>query len=405
MLMIDSPSATIERVADLDVNWQLGVGTRLAHWGEEEKIGGAVVPPLFQNSLFVFETSDELLQALSQHTIREPHHYSRLSNPTIELAEKKIAMLENAECCKVTGCGQAAIANAIMSAVEGGSHVIAVDTVYRPGRILLEDYLNRFGVETTFVSGLDTDELLDAIRPNTSLIYLESPSSLMFRVQDIPTIAREARAKGITTMIDNTYCTPLLMNPLEMGIDLVVHSATKYFGGHSDLTAGAICGDQRLIDRITRREGDLFGNILHPFTAWLLVRGLRTLHVRLKYHEASANLLAGWLEDRPEIEVVHHVGLASHPQHRLIRQMMRGSTGLFSFEPKVQDPERVKAFVDALKLFGKGVSWGGFESLAIPLPVKPLGYDEQRWIVRLFCGLEDVEDLRRDVEQALVHLS
>jgi cystathionine gamma-lyase len=383
----------------------LGFDTLIAHFGEEEKIHGAVVPPIFQNSLFLFDQVEDLLDALTKNPLGPPHHYSRLTNPSVDLAEQKIARLEGTQACKLIGSGMGALSTAIMSSVEAGSHVVALDTAYQPVRTLLTNYLSHLGVTVTYVGGEDTDELLDAIRPETSVVYLEAPSSLMFRLQDVPTITRETRARGITTVFDNTYNTPLHMNPHAMGVDLVCHSCSKYLGGHSDITAGAVCGTRERIDRITKREVNLLGNILHPFQAWLLVRGMRTLSLRLKRHEATANALAAWLEERTEIERVHHISLPSFPQRDLYQSLMRGSGGLFSFEPKVQDDAKVFAFCNALKLFGRGISWGGFESLVVPQKVSPLNYQEPRWIIRLFCGLEDAEDLMRDVEGALSALN
>jgi cystathionine beta-lyase/cystathionine gamma-synthase len=194
------------------------------------------------------------------------------------------------------------------------------------------------------------------------------------------------------------------MQPHKLGVDIVCHSATKYLGGHSDITGGAICANQERIDGIIRHEINLLGSILHPFQAWLLNRGMHTLELRLKRHEATANTVATWLENRKEVARVNHVSLGSFPQRDLYKKTMSGSGGLFSFEPQNQDPSKVKKFADALKIFQRGVSWGGFESLVVALPVQPLGYKSKKWIVRLFCGLEAVEDLIADIDQALVHL-
>ncbi|RYG35931.1 PLP-dependent transferase [bacterium] len=378
-----------------------GLGTRLAHLGEENIPNGAVVPPIFQNSLFTFDTVAELMDAMIRQPNGPAHHYSRISNPTLEVAERKIADLEGAEACKVLGCGMAAIANAILSVVQSGSHVIIPDTAYYPARVFVERYLARFGVTHTYVSGMSTEEIFDAIRPETALIYLEAPTSALFRMQDIPAITKVAREKGISTIIDNTYATPLFMQPLALGVDIVCHSATKYMGGHSDVTAGAICTSNERMDRIVREEIVLMGNILHPFPAWLLTRGLRTLELRLKRHEATGNAVAGWLETRPEIERVHHISLASYPQRDLYQSLMKGSGGLFSFEPKEQSKEKVWAFCDALNLFQRGISWGGHESLVVPLLAHPADYVEAHWVIRLYTGLEEPEDLIRDIESAL----
>ena len=380
-----------------DLSWT----TLLQHYGEEEKASGAVAPPIYQNSLFVFEKMDQLMNAMLLHPAGPDHHYSRVSNPSVEIAEKKIAMLEGTDACKLTGSGMAAITIAVMSCVEQGSHVVCVDTAYGPLKALLTDYLSKFGVTHTFVQGIDVDEVVAAIRPETTVIYLESPSSLVFQLQDMEAIAKIAKERGITTICDNTYNTPIHMKPHLIGIDLVCHSATKYLGGHSDLTAGAVCGSQQRIDRITRQEINLIGSLLHPFQSWLLNRSLRTLELRLKRHEATANHVAAWLENQPEVAQVLHISLPSFPQRDLYKKMMSGSSGLFTFIPKTQDHKKVTAFVDELKLFQRGVSWGGFESLALALRVHPMGYEKETSIVRLFCGLEDVSDILADLKQAM----
>lgn len=378
-----------------------GVGTRLAHFGEDEKLLGAVVPPIFQNSLFLFDRVDDLFSAMTNNIEGPPCHYSRISNPSVDLAERKIADLEGAEACKLVGTGMGALTLAILSTVESGAHVVAPDTCYGPVRGLLNDVLPRYGVTHTLVDGRDTQELLDAIRPETKLVYLESPSSILFRLQDIEAITKVTREKGIVTAFDNTYNTPLHYNPIRHGIDIVCHSATKYLGGHSDLTAGAVCTDRERMDRIVKYELNYLGSILHPFSAWLLTRGLRTLQLRVARHEATANTVASWLETRPEVDLVRHISLPSFEQRDLYQRMIGRSTGLFSFEPKVQEAERVKAFCDHLKLFGRGVSWGGHESLVIPIPMTAMGLDGPRWVIRLYCGLEEPEDLIRDLTDAM----
>jgi cystathionine gamma-lyase len=219
-------------------------------------------------------------------------------------------------------------------------------------------------------------------------------------MQDLPAITAFARANGINTVIDNTYATPLLLNPISLGVDVVCHSATKYMSGHSDITAGAIVGSQKMIYDITMAEVNMMGNILHPFSAWLLLRGIRTLAARLPLHGKTADDVANWLEGHPAVAQVHHISLDSYPQRDLYQKMFKGSGGLFSFEPKDQSRESVLAFCDALKIFQRGISWGGFESLVVPLLTSPADYEKPRWVVRLFCGLEGVNDLKADISQA-----
>ncbi len=378
--------------------------TLIQHFGEDEKILGAVTPPIFQNSLFVFDTIDELSEAMREHPEGPPYHYSRTSNPTVDLVERKLAMLEGTDACKVTGSGMAALSIAVMSAVQQSSHIVAVDTGYGPLKSFVTGYLSKFGVTNTLVDGSEVSEIEAALRPETSVIYLESPSSMLFKMQDFEAIAKIAKARGITTICDNSYATPIFMTPHKLGIDIVCHSATKYLAGHSDMTAGVICSDRKRIDSILRHEIGLFGSILHPFQSWLLTRSLRTLELRMKRHEATANQVTVWLEQQKQVERVHHVSLPSYRQRKLFQKMMSGSAGLFSFEPKVQDGDKAKAFANALKVFQRGVSWGGYESLAVVAKLSPMAFKEPRWTIRLFCGLEDPEDIIADLDQAMKHL-
>jgi cystathionine beta-lyase/cystathionine gamma-synthase len=260
-------------------------------------------------------------------------------------------------------------------------------------------------VEHTLVDGRDPESFRRALRPETALIHLESPGSMLFRQQDVAAVAAIAHDHGALVTIDNSYATPLNMRPLELGADLVIHSASKYLGGHSDLTAGAICGPRRLLDPIIRNELNLLSGLLHPFSGWLLTRGLRTLPMRLERCAASAQALAEWLEDRPETRQVHHAGLTTDPQRELFLRQMKGASGLFSFEPVSQDRAQIFAFCDSLRIFQRGISWGGHESLAVPSFVQTSDRPAGRWVVRLNCGFEDPGALRADLEQALPRLS
>jgi cystathionine beta-lyase/cystathionine gamma-synthase len=339
---------------------------------------------------------------MAKHPASAPHSYSKSSNPSLDLAERKIADMEGADACKLVGCGAAALSMTIMANTAAGAHVVLPDTAYFPVRHLLADTLARFGVTHTLVDGRRKEDFLDAIRPETTLIYLEAPSSMMMRMQDVEGVTAETRVRGIATMFDNTYNTPLHFKPLKHGVDVVVHSVTKYMGGHSDLTAGAICTDAARMDRIVRGEINAFGSAA-PFVSWLVTRGLRTLPLRLKRHESTANTIAAWLETRPEVARVHHLGLPSYPQRALVETLFSGTGGLFSLELENQSIEAAYRFVNALKLFGRGVSWGGHESLVVANPVKTI--DGIRSVVRLYCGLEEPEDLQRDLEQAFAAAS
>ncbi|MBS1703438.1 MAG: PLP-dependent transferase [Armatimonadetes bacterium] len=380
---------------------EYGFSTDLAHFAEDEKHHGAVIPPIYQNSLFVFDTMEELHTAIQNHPGSAPHHYSRVSNPTIDILEQKLAHFEGGEACKVFAAGMTGVSMAILSCVKQGSHVVAVDGIYGPTKAFLTDYLLQFGVECSIVDGRDTQAIIDACKDNTTLIYLETPTSNTFRLQDVPAICAFARSKGITTIVDSTYNTPIHMKPLEMGADIVVHSLTKYYGGHSNAMGGAVIGSKAYIQKLIKREILMIGALLPPFPAWLFIQGTRTLKLRIKQHEATANQVATWLEQQPEVKVVHHISLPSNPQYELYKATMTGSSGLFSFEAKTRDKAKIMDFCNRLKQFGRGISWGAFESLVVASHVKPIDYAESEWFVRLFCGLEDPEDLIADIAQAL----
>ncbi len=378
--------------------------TMLQHLGEDEHVLGAVVPPIFQNSLFVFDTWEEFRAAMDQQS--DPSVpgarciYSRMNNPTLDLVGQKLAALEGAECGRFFSSGMAAISAAIMASTKAGSHVVCVDTCYGPTRAFLSDYMPKFGVETTFVVGVDTQEIIDACRPNTTLIYLESPSSIIFRLQDLAAIAEFAKSRGIRTAIDNSYSSAVLQRPIEFGIDYSVSTATKYFGGHSDVVAGSIACSKDLMHDLIQNEGQYLGAPLGPFQCWLVLRSFRTMHLRLRQHAETANAVAAWVRSQPWVEQVYHVGFDDFAQRELRDKQMLGSGGLFSFVPRVQDAARLQTFTQALQIYQLGVSWGGFESLCVPLEMQPMDWSEKKWMVRLFNGLEHADDLIADLEQA-----
>lgn len=363
------------------------------HEGDEyDRYMGAIVPPIFQNSLFTRKTVDH------------GYAYTRVSNPTIEIAERKIAELEGGEAARCFSSGMAAITAALLYGLEKDSHVICPRNVYAPTRSWLETYMAKFGVEATFVSGEDAASFERAIRPNTKVIYLESPLSNVFTLQDLKAIASMAKAQGILTIIDNTWATPLYQNPLEFGIDLVVHSASKYMGGHSDIVAGAIIGSQAIMEAMTHNERGLFGAVMDPHQAWLLIRGMRTLPVRMRQHQESAMKIAAYLESHPKVKQVFYPGLPSHPQYELGQRQMSGYSGLMSFVPR-GSREQIRQFMKSLRLFEEGPSWGGFESL---INSPGLWIDEETsrqsgiplGLIRISVGLEHVDSLLEDFEQA-----
>lgn len=376
--------------------------TLAAHAGDDPFLFlGAASPPIFETSTFIFESYEAMEKALAEP---ESHFlYTRGNNPTVRVAEEKIAALEGADFCRLFGSGMAAISAAILSCVKAGDHVVTVDTVYGPARTFLTRYLTRFGITTTVVDGCDLAEWEAAIRPNTALFYLESPSSMLMKLQDLSAVSNLAKRHGIKTVIDNSYSTALLQRPLELGIDLSVYSGTKYFGGHSDVLAGAIVGRTELLRPISQQEHQLLGGIIGPFEAWLVARGLRTLPVRMREHQVNTAKVAEFLAGHSRVARIHYPGHPSHPQYELAMRQMKGASSLLSFELDTRDKEQVKRFVDAIHYFGLGASWGGYESLMILPSIgrKPAQDGPHTTLVRIHVGLEDPADLIEDLDHAL----
>jgi cystathionine beta-lyase len=375
----------------------------LHHMNEDDNPFGAVSPPIYQTSIFSFKSFADFREALND----EVNHslYTRGNNPTVVLAEEKLAALEGAGRAKLLSSGSSAISHAIMAFVRAGDHVVCVRDCYSWCADLLENYLPRFGVNHTFVDGTDTGELIAAIKPETKVIYLESPTTLTFKIQDLEEIAAEAKKRGIKTITDNTWATPIFCNPLKIGIGIVVHSGSKYLGGSSDIIAGAAVGSKEDIDLIQKQEFMQLGTVPDPFMAWLLLRGLRTLHVRLKSHYETTLRAASFLEKHPRVESVLYPMLPSHPQYERAQKLFRGGSGLFSFRLRTKKLADAVRFTDSLKLFKRAVSWGGYESLVFPNAAK---YREDKDIpperlplIRLHIGLEQSDDLIEDLDNAL----
>lgn len=359
---------------------------------------GAVVPPIFQNSLNVFPSAEEMSRywdTLHKTGEETQHMYGRVSNPTIEILEKKIAALERAESCICCGSGMAAITSALIHFLSADDHVVAVGQMYSRGFL---SYLERFKIAHTIITGKSIDEFESAIQDNTKVIYLESPSSMFFSLQDLEAVACLARSRGIITIIDNTYSTPIFQKPIPLGIDLTVHSMSKYIGGHSDIIGGAITGSQENIKAIAKAERGTLGGILHPFEGWLALRGIRTLPIRMKQHQQSALRVAEFLQHHGKILDVFYPGLESHPQYQLAKKQMTGFSGLMSFTMDTT-LEKANAFVNSLEMFKIGVSWGGFESLII----NPRCFDSEgksKILTRIHVGLENADDILNDLELA-----
>lgn len=384
--------------------------TILAHYGEErDKHNGAIVPPIYQNTLFAFESWDHIDEAFSDPI--NNNIYTRGNNPSVSIVEKKLAKIASGEKARLFSSGMAAISSAIMSCVKANCHVITLRNIYGPAMNFLDNYLrDKFNIDVTFVSGESVEEIENAIKENTTLIYLESPSSAIFSMQNLKAIADLAKKHNIKTIVDNTWATPIFQKPLELGIDLEVHSCSKYLGGHSDIIAGVIIGSAKDIDRIYQNEFLLFGAKMAPFEAWLLMRSLRTLPMRMEKHQSNALKVANFLENHPKIKSVNYPGLKSHPQFELGKEQMKGYSGLMSFVIDSEELADIKNFVNALEHFSIGVSWGGHESL-IHAPaisyLKEMSPEQFKstglslGVMRVSIGLEHVDDLIEDLATAL----
>lgn len=356
---------------------------------------GSINIPVYQTSLFAFENYDEFDKAMSSAVSH--HVYSRGNNPTVQYLEHKLMELEEGEAAKCFASGMAAISAAIMSVIRSGDHIICTNQVYGPTKEFLGDYLHRFGIETSFVDGAVMAEWESAVRPNSKLLYLESPTSGLFELQDLQALSQLAKRIGAITICDGSWATPCNQKPLKLGIDLVVHSISKYIAGHSDCIGGAVIGNKLLMDRLSQTEYMLFGGIMTPQSASLIIRGLRTLPLRMQRHEESGLIVAKHLELQPYVTKVNHPGLISHPQHELALRQMMGFGSLFSFETN-KPVEQVKAWANHLRYFKIGVSWGGFESLVTVRGIERAAI--HRTIVRLYIGMENPEDLIRDIDEA-----
>ena len=353
--------------------------------------------PIAQTSLFAFPDYDAFVTAHSAEN--RNYVYSRGQNPTVEVLERKLAALEHGDACKAFGSGIAAVSAVIMGLLKSGDHILFVNHTYGP-TLQLAKQLERFGIEHTLLLDITPDDVRNALMPNTKLVWLENPGTMLFRTLDVEAIADIAHKHGALTCIDNSWASPLLQKAIPHGVDIVVHSATKYIGGHSDVVAGALITNAERMEQIFYRAYMLHGGILHPFDSWLLLRGLRTMPVRMQQHESDALKVAEYLRGRPEVSAVHH------PAFGESSKSLTGYSGVFSFELANGEFDDVRRFINGLKRFRIGVSWGGVESLVIsPARSNNQAYlDSQRMphgLVRFSIGLEGADVLIEDIEAAL----
>ncbi|WP_299574783.1 aminotransferase class V-fold PLP-dependent enzyme [uncultured Shewanella sp.] len=386
---------------------QWNLATLAIHGGHKKEGFGALVTPLYQSATFVFDNAE---QGGARFAGDEPGHmYTRLGNPTTDELERKMAMLEGAESAAACASGMAAVSSALLTHLETGDHLIASNAIYGCTFALLSTQLTRLGINTTFVDFSDTLAIEAAIQPNTKLVFCETPVNPHLQVFDICAIVEIAKRNGLISIVDNTFMTPLLQQPLSMGVDMVIHSATKYLNGHGDVIAGIVCGSEAHILKVKYEILKDFGGVISPHDAWLILRGLKTLDVRLTRHCDNAETIANYLESHLQINQVFYPGLKSHQGNTYVGRQMKRAGGVIAFELN-GDKQAAINFVNRLSLFAIAVSLGDAESLVqhpasmTHSPYTPEARAEAGItdnLLRISVGLENVEDLITDLEQAL----
>jgi len=385
-----------------------GMATRCVHAGQQpDPLTGALTTPIYQTSTFVFKSAE---QGAARFAGEEAGYvYTRLGNPTQAALEEKVASLEGGEAGLAFGSGMAAISAVVMALVKAGDHVLFGDSIYGCTYAFITEVLDRFGVTSTAVDFSHPRQVEAAIQPNTKVFLIETPANPSMKLGDIRALAEVCGRRGVTFVVDNTFMSPYLQRPLELGAHVVVHSATKYIGGHGDVVAGVAVGPKAFIDEVRMTTLKNVGGVISPCDAWLLLRGLKTLHVRMERHSANAQNVAEFLEQHPAVARVYYPGLKSFPQHELARVQMDGFGGILSFEVK-GGVEAGRRLMNAVKLCHVAVSLGDPDTLIqhpasmthSPVPEEKramMGITDG--LVRISVGLEDVEDIIADLEQAL----
>ncbi len=384
-----------------------GFDTRAVRAGQQRTHEGEHSEPIFLTSSYVFRNAAE---AAARFAGTEPGNiYSRFTNPTVRGFEERLAALEGAEACVATASGMVAILSTCLALLKGGDHIVSSRNVFGSTVLLFNNYLGRFGVETTYVPLTDLAAWERAIRPNTRLLFLETPSNPLTEIADIARLAKLAHAHGCLLVVDNVLCTPALQQPLKLGADLVIHSATKYLDGQGRCVGGAIVGNRELVGKEVYGFLRTCGPCLSPFNAWVFLKGLETLALRMKAHSANALELAQWLEQQPRVKRVHYPGLASHPQHELAKRQQSGFGGVLAFEVE-EGREAAWRVIDATRILSITANLGDAKSTITHPATTTHGRltPEQRQeagigdgLIRISVGLEDVEDLKKDLAHGL----
>ncbi len=389
-----------------------GMQTLAVHAGERpDPTTGALVPPINLANTFHLGSTEQGARLFSGE--KEGFVYSRWGNPTLRTLEARVAALEGGEAAAGTSSGMAAVFAAVTSVVRAGDHIVSAQAIYPSTYHLYAEDLRSWGIETTFVDATDLENIADAVRPNTKLIYLETPGNPLLSLVDLAGIAEIARKAGAVSICDNTFATPINQRPRDFGIDIVIHAATKYLGGHGDAVGGMIVGEGDFIKRVREGAVRYYGTVLSPFNSYLILRGIQTLPLRMRTHNENALRVAGWLEQQPSVERVSYPGLESHPQHALAKRQMHGFGGMISFEVKGGVAAGAR-LMNSLNLCSLATSLGDVRTL-ISHPASTTHVvvsREQRLLqgvsdglVRLSVGIEDVDDIIADLEQGLLNIT
>lgn len=383
-----------------------GFTTRAVHGGKMPDAHKAVAPPIYQTATFYYDSAEE--GARLGREVPPGYVYTRWANPTTRVLEERVALLEGGQDALATASGMGAVSCAVLTAVKPGEHAVAPAAIYQASYQLFAEMLPAYGIQTTVIPEPSQEAYERALRPNTRLLFIETPTNPMLGITDVERVAALARAHGAVAIADNTWATPYNQTPLALGVDVVVHSATKYLGGHHDVTAGLITGSAEFIKR-AKRQVRILGTTIDPFGAWLVIRGLATLALRVERQNGSAQRLAEFLAAHPKVSRVHYPGLPSHPGHEIAKRQMRGFGGMLSFEVKGGYEPGVRAF-EALQVCTRATSLGGISTLVShPAGISSVQMPKEvreasgiaEGLIRVSVGIEDPDDLLGDFEQAL----
>jgi O-succinylhomoserine sulfhydrylase len=386
---------------------QWGFDTRAVRAGQHRTNEGENSEPIFLTSSYVFKNAAE---AAARFSGAEPGNiYSRFTNPTVRAFEERLAALEGGEKCVATASGMVAILSTCLALLKSGDHIVSSRNIFGASVLLFNNYLAKFGIETSYVSLTDYDAWEKAIKPNTKLLFLETPSNPLTEIADIARLAKIANAKGCLLVVDNVFCTPVLQQPLKLGADLVIHSATKYLDGQGRCVGGAVIGNKELVGEKVYGFMRTCGPSLSPFNAWVFLKGLETLSLRVKAHSANALALAQWLEKQKRVKRVYYPGLASHPQHELAKKQQSGFGGIVSFELdggkdaawKLIDSTRVISITANLGDTKSTITHPATTTHGRLTPEQRLDAGISDGLVRISVGLEDLEDIKKDLAHGL----